>query len=292
MTVAPGPFDLTTLAAAKAAAKVPTGTGGDDDLLQRSVTSLSRTFLTKCNRASFYGRTVSAALTAQQAGYLIMPDYPVTSVSALAAIGGAIPAAVAPTPGAPNQPTGYLLEQWDGMPPGNAQRLTLYGYGFPRGQVGGVPITYRAGYEVISEAATIPAATAYTIAPAAAYGPAMVDSGVVLASTGVAFVRVAGGATPTTGQYKFTQDAATGLWGYTFAAADAGVAVLISYSYSPADVFGAVAEWVAERYKYRDRMSERTRSTAAQQTASFAIDDAPIFVRGVIDQYTAVGPLF
>ena len=286
MTLAPGPFDLTTLAAAKAAARLTTA--GDDDLIQRFVTTLSRTFINKCNRQSFYGRTVTTALTATKVGYLILPEYPVTSVSALSSAGSSIPAAVAPTPGAPQQPSGYLLTpSWDGVPPGSAQQITAYGYGFGGGP-GGVPITYRAGYEVIGEAATVPASGAYTVAPAAVYGAAMVDSGVTLA--GVAMVKVA--SAPAAGQYSFTQDVATGLWGYTFNAAQAGAAVLISYSFSPWDVFGAVAEWVAERYKYRDRMSETTRSINGQQTAGFKIDDMPDFVAMVANQYTAVGPLF
>ncbi len=289
MTLAPGPFDLTTLAAVKAAAKVAASVTTDDDLLQRMITQLSRAALTWCQRDSFYGRTVSTQLTATKVSYLILPEYPVTSISALATIGGAIPAAVAPTPGLPNQPSGYLLDQWNGIPPGGAQRVTAYGYGFVGGP-GGVPITYRVGYEVIGEAATIPASGAYTVAPAGAYGPAMVDSGVTNVATGVAMTRVA--TAPATGQYTFTQDAATGLWGYTFNVAQAGTAVLISYSFAPWDVFGVVAEWVSERYKYRDRMSETTRSVNGQQTAGFSIDAVPVFVREILQQYRSVGPLF
>jgi hypothetical protein len=55
------------------------------------------------------------------------------------------------------------------------------------------------------------------------------DYGVSFALTGVQLTKVASG-TPTTGQYKV--DAATGI--YTFAAADTGLAVLISYTYTSA----------------------------------------------------------
>ncbi len=282
MTLAPGPNDLTTLAAVKAFAKVPTS--ADDDLLQGMLTRMSRAALTWCSRDSFYGRTVTAGLMATQASYLIMPEFPVTSVSAL----GSIPAAAAPAPGASALPSGYLLEAWNGIPPGGAQRLT--GYGYSMIQPGGIGCTYRVGYETIGEAAVIPATGPFTVAPAAPYGPAMVDSGVVLVSTGVPLTRVTG--TPATGQYSFTQDAATGLWFYTFAAADHGAAVLLSYSFCPGDVFQVVTEWTAERYAYRDRKSETTRSLAGQQTAGYTIDALPVFVREILQQYQAVGPLF
>ena len=76
-----------------------------------------------------------------------------------------------------------------------------------------------------SEAATAPATTPYvvTVANAASYND---DLGVVYAATGKRFNRVA---TPSAaGQYSV--DFATGA--YTFSAADAGTALLISYTYS------------------------------------------------------------
>ena len=76
-----------------------------------------------------------------------------------------------------------------------------------------------------SEAATAPATTPYmvTVANASAYND---DLGVAYAATGKRFNRVA---TPSAaGQYSV--DFATGA--YTFSAADAGAALLISYTYS------------------------------------------------------------
>lgn len=75
----------------------------------------------------------------------------------------------------------------------------------------------------IREAATIPATPfAVTVTHAADYRD---DLGVIDASTGTLMARVTG--TPTTGQYSLVE--ATGI--YTFAAADTGKALLISYSY-------------------------------------------------------------
>ncbi|MDQ7989020.1 MAG: hypothetical protein REI09_05230 [Candidatus Dactylopiibacterium sp.] len=75
--------------------------------------------------------------------------------------------------------------------------------------------------------ATVPSVTPYelTVAPPAS-GTFVTDLGVVDGSTGEPLERVA--SAPVTGQYAL--DAATGE--YTFAAADAGKEVLISYEYS------------------------------------------------------------
>jgi hypothetical protein len=80
-----------------------------------------------------------------------------------------------------------------------------------------------------SEPQTIPAATPYTVTvnnagvSGAGFG---LDMGVRYASSNIPFVRIASGV-PTVGQY--TESAGT----YTFAAADEGVAVQISYTYTP-----------------------------------------------------------
>jgi hypothetical protein len=75
----------------------------------------------------------------------------------------------------------------------------------------------------IDESGTIPSSSVYTVtvAHSAAFGT---DLGVVYAATGIPFVAVASG--PTIGQYSY----AAGV--YTFAAADEGVAVKISYTYT------------------------------------------------------------
>ncbi|MFD2234823.1 hypothetical protein [Phaeospirillum tilakii] len=76
----------------------------------------------------------------------------------------------------------------------------------------------------INEAGAIPSSTAYTItvANAAAFST---DGGVRYADTGAPFTKVA--AAPTAGQYSVS---AAGV--YTFAAADAGKGVVLSYTYT------------------------------------------------------------
>lgn len=76
---------------------------------------------------------------------------------------------------------------------------------------------------VMGEADTIPSATSYTITVAQSATWTQ-DQGVQYAATGLPFKRVASG--PTIGQYSV----AAGI--YTFAAADEGKAVLVSYNYT------------------------------------------------------------
>ncbi|PFH29144.1 hypothetical protein [Burkholderia sp. JKS000303] len=75
-----------------------------------------------------------------------------------------------------------------------------------------------------NEAGTIPSSTAYTVTVANS-ATWITDLGVKYTATGLPFVRVA--SAPTVGQYSV----AAGV--YTFAAADAGLAVAISYTYTP-----------------------------------------------------------
>lgn len=73
-----------------------------------------------------------------------------------------------------------------------------------------------------AEAATVPAATPYTVTPANSV-TFVDDSGPVYAATGLPLTRVA--SAPIVGQYTLSGGV------YTFAAADAGKAVLLTYTY-------------------------------------------------------------
>ncbi|MDD5247818.1 MAG: hypothetical protein PHY45_02465 [Rhodocyclaceae bacterium] len=81
--------------------------------------------------------------------------------------------------------------------------------------------------------ASVPASTPWTVTIAPPNtGTFVSDQGVINASTGLPMTRVATG--PTTGQYSV--NAATGV--YTFATADANLAILISYEYSATSTAG------------------------------------------------------
>lgn len=76
-----------------------------------------------------------------------------------------------------------------------------------------------------AEAHAIPASSPYTITPTPPNsGTFLADQGIVYAATGLPLTRVASG--PAQGQYSLSDGA------YTFAAADEGVAVLMSYTYT------------------------------------------------------------
>ena len=64
--------------------------------------------------------------------------------------------------------------------------------------------------------------------------------------------------TPAAGQYNVSGGV------YTFAAADAGANVLISYGFIPAAINNACIEWVAERYRYRTRVGQSRRPSAGR----------------------------
>jgi hypothetical protein len=75
--------------------------------------------------------------------------------------------------------------------------------------------------QAVQEAHTIPASTPYTVTVTGSANTPLTDLGVQYSSTGQKFTKVASG--PTVGQYSYSAGV------YTFAAADAGLAVLISY---------------------------------------------------------------
>jgi hypothetical protein len=75
---------------------------------------------------------------------------------------------------------------------------------------------------------------AVTVAPPGS-GTFLTDLGVFFAATGVQLTRVDAAATPTTGQYKVS---AAGV--YTFAAADTGKSIGISYEYSATSTSGQI----------------------------------------------------
>ena len=88
--------------------------------------------------------------------------------------------------------------------------------------------------------------------------------------------------TPSTGQYNVSSGV------YTFAAADAGAAVLVSYGFIPAAINNACIEWVAERYRYRTRIGQSAQTVAGQQTASYSLKDIPDFIQASLDPYRSV----
>lgn len=271
--------DLAALADVKTWLSGSSGIGSTDDaLIARLITDVSGAISAYLGRPSLIPRAFTEQLDGNGKTRLYLQHYPVLQLSSLAIDNVSVPAAPLPAAGAPHT-RGYLLEPWNGLPPGRPQALDLFELVFRNGRQN-VVVSYSAGYAVQGEAASVPAAPGpYTVTAVAPFGPWANDAGVAYAN-GAALAAVAG--SPAAGQYNVS----AGI--YTFAAADAGAALLLSYGFVPAAINNACIEWVAERYRYRTRVGQSAQTVQGQMTASYSLKDMPDFVRASLDPYRRV----
>jgi hypothetical protein len=243
-------------------------TDDDDALLGALITQISRGIYNYINRSFVLPTDVTEAYDGTGRDQLLLRNWPVGAVSFVVVDGNAIPPAAMMVAGV--HPThGYVLEQSDDAPPGAMQQLFLRGpHMFRKGRQN-VVVAYRAGYEIVGEAWAVPLSAPFTIDALAPYGGWAADTGVVYVG-GAALVAVAGA--PAQSQYSV----AAGV--YTFAAADAGQAVALSYGYIPADLAQCALEWVADRYKYKDRIGMTSKSLGGQETTAYQNKATPDFV--------------
>jgi hypothetical protein len=263
--------DLCTLADVKAWLG-NTATSLSDAQISGLITSVSRVLLTYINRPYIlpYGRTEYRDGTGN--AKLMLRDWPVSSIQSLTVDGVVVP----PCPSPPFA-AGYMLEPSDDFPPGAMQQLVLQTQTFGRG-LNNVAIVYTAGYQVTGEAWTVPP-TPFQVTVGAPFGNWATDQGVTYA-TGAALTKVASG--PTVGQYAV----ALGL--YTFAAADAGAAVKISYGYVPADLKQACIQAVGDIFNYRNRIGIQSKTLAGQETITYSLKDLSDTVKLMLSQYMRV----
>jgi hypothetical protein len=271
--------DLATLADAKTWLSGSSGIGSSDDaLIARLITDVSGAITAYLGRPSLMPRAYAERLDGNGKARVFLRHYPVLQITSLVIDNMAVPAIATPEQGAPSA-KGYLLEVWDGLPPGRPQALDLFHTVFRQGRQN-VLVGYSAGYAVEGEAATVPASPGpYSITAAAPFGPWAGDAGVTYVS-GTPLVVVTG--TPRAGEYNV----AGGI--YSFAAADAGAALLISYGFVPAAINNACIEWVAERYRYRTRIGQSAQTVQGQMTSAYSLKDMPDFVRASLDPYRSV----
>lgn len=251
-------MDLTTTTRVKdylAGFGIPTTTAADALV----AAAISRASDLACNWTgrNFQRQTWNAVrLNGNGASRMMLPQNPVVSVSALSVDGVAYAAS------ADAIATGYQFD---------AKFLYLFGGAYFCRGMRNVQVSFVSGYTT-TQNAFIPAATPYTVtpttgsgigpdgAPANTSGPAVVDRGVANASTGVAFALVANA--PAAGQYAFSGGV------YTFAAADAGALVAISYDFVPGSVEQAVIETVGSMFKRRGELGIESK-TLATETISY-----------------------
>ncbi len=231
-----------------------------DAVLTALVARASRQILSFLQRSVILPHTVTEIRDGKGGRFLVLRQWPVLSVTSLVVAGQMIPPI--PPGGAFIRP-GWVLEPWDGTPPGRAQEIFLcdYAFGCPgTGNTQNTQIVYQAGYQVSAEPQTIANATAIVNAP---YGAWASDVGVTYAD-GTVLVAVTGA--PAIGQYQLTPDTPGS---YTFNTGDNGTAVLISYGFVPADLADACIELVSERFRYAQRIGETTHSLGGNETVSF-----------------------
>ncbi len=78
---------------------------------------------------------------------------------------------------------------------------------------------------------------------------------------------------------------------YLFAAEDGGAALRLSYSYVPGALEDACIGWVAERFRYRDHIGQRSKSLGGQETVSYDTSAMPAYLQAQLQPYRKVLPL-
>jgi len=149
-----------------------------------------------------------------------------------------------------------------------------------------ITITFEAGYATTQDGYVPAAPGPYALTPvsgsgvdplgdpAQTAGPASVDRGVTKA--GVAMVKVGSG--PATGQYSFADGV------YTFASADAGAAVTMTYDFVPGAVEQAVIEMVATSFERRKNLGVTSRSLD-RETVTFDQRSMTLAVKEMLQPY-------
>lgn len=259
---------LTTLAAVKDYLGITDG--NSDSFLDRLILSASQFVLTWIGRDSFGVVQYTQNFRGNGKSSVLLPFWPVVSVTSVGVAGSAVPASTLGNYGLPN--SGFVVSD----PRFGNQSLDLYGYNFWQGAPS--QVIYTAGFRT-SQTSDIPA-TPFQITPTDG-GQWIADIKVTIA--GVDAVKVA--ENPATGEY--TVDV-SGL--YTFAAADEGKETVITYDYVPFDVSFAVCELIGEWYKRKDRIGIISKTLGGQETVTFSQKDMGDSIKSTLQPYMNVVP--
>lgn len=261
---------LTTVARAKAwlsTSNPPT----DDALLGTLVLAASRYIVNFVNRDVIVSRAVTERRNGENSASMMLRHYPVTAYASLSVDNAAIIASTPIGVGA-----GWFVDLWDGIGFGEHASVELYGSRFNRGRAN-VVHSYTAGYLIWGETGIIPASP-FQVTAQGPDGPWARDAGVTINSVAAAAVASA----PAAGQYVVS---ATGV--YTFAAADVGKTAALSYGYVPAALEQAAFELVAERYRYRERIGQVSKSMG-QEVITFSTKARHDYVTDLLNPFKSV----
>lgn len=271
----PSPSDLVSLADLKSWLDV---TGTDDDiLLGQLITQISRSILNVIDRPAILPQDYTDIVDGGNVSSVLLRQWPVVEVLSCKVDDVAIPPVPA-VAGAANGQPGYVLDFASGAPPGAMQRLSLRGFLFAIG-IQNVTISYRAGYQITKEFTFVPATPPYTVTAQAPYGSWANDGGAAY-SNGGTLIAVTG--TPAPGTYAVTNGV------YNFDQSDAGASILLTYGYVPADLASCCLDWAAERYAYRSRIGQSSKSLGGHETVAFIVKDIPDFVARNLSAYRRV----
>lgn len=268
-------FDLVSLADVKRWLDI-TGTE-DDVLLGQLITQISRAILNVIDRPAILPQDYTDTYDGGNETSVVIRQWPVIRISSCTVDGAAIPPAP-PLGESTSAQAGYVLERCDKAPPGTMQRLSLRGFVFARG-IQNVVLGYNAGYQISGEELAVPATPPYSVSATAPYGAWASDGGVFYPN-GVPLTAVSGPLSA--GLYSVADGT------YAFAQADAGLAVLATYGYVPADLASCCMDWVAERYAYRSRIGQQSKSLGGQETVAFILKDIPDFAAHALLPYRRI----
>lgn len=237
-------------------------------ILSQLISSMSGLIYSKLNRARTYSQTFVRTFDGLGNMQLVLPDYPVTSITSVQEGQRLIqPSVIVPQGTAQPLGTspgyGYRCVLWEGNLPGANATLEFKG-GFFYTSPQNIKVMYQAGYLISNETWTIPISL-YQITVLQQQGIWCRDNGVVYATSGEPLTPVA--SAPVQGQYIPPPDTSPGQ--YTFSVADASEAVAISYSFIPSPLEEACIQMIAERYSYRGRVGEVSKSLGGQETVRF-----------------------
>lgn len=262
---------LATLAELKA--WVPNLTTTADDVINTALLlRASAMIMSELGRPSLVLHTVNEVRNGMGTQSMLLREWPVISLLSVNVDGNVISIAQN------TSSSGYFFMPWDGSSPGSPQQLSLRGYRFCRG-FGNVQVNYTAGHVVAAEPQVVAAAAVTASSPDGSWA---VDNGVTYAN-GTALVKVA--SAPAVGQYQLV----AGTPGkYTLNAADNGQTVLLTYSFIPGPLVQACCELVAERYRYRSRIGQKSVSVDGKETASYDISGMTDFVKMAIQPFKKV----
>lgn len=269
------PTQLATLEELKAWLKASgtNFTDADNALLNALLMRASNLIFEYISNSDVVKRAVEEVRDGTNSIGLMLREWPVLSISSLSINGVAINAATGATD------TGYILAAWRGTGAGQPQMLKLRNKTFYEG-IANVSVSYVAGYVISGEQQTIN--SSHQVTASANAGDWAASESVKFADTGEALTKVASAPAPS--QYSV----AAGV--YTFNTVDDGRSVLLEYSYIPATLTQACVEWVSERYNYRTRIGQTSKSVGGQETVSFSIKDIPDFIALALQPFCKVTP--